>query len=113
MSYKFKSLFTLTCLSVALLGTSFGVTKSVNANIIEIGYENTNNNKQEVFEDPDYDKGFRDGSQLFAFNGTSKFSDTNPRYKVGYEEGNRRTRENYPILSLIGDAWNWAESWFK
>lgn len=139
MTYKMKSLFTLTCLSVALLGASFGVINSVKAEIIEAGYEYQNENGREdpfpyfVGRKDGYARGLRDGAMLFTFDDDSKnnkFPRQNPTnipesYKEEYEKGFREgyndghtdgianSRRNYPFLSLIGDTWSWAESWFK
>lgn len=147
MTYKLKSLFTLTCLSVALLGTGVGISTKVSANeskniptgIVEIGYED-NVGDEYPLRNPylagyykGKNKGFKDGLKLFNFNNSSELEHYpkepniysqeqekadykvgyNDGYITGYADGKRESKKNYPFLSLIGDTWNWGESWFR
>lgn len=116
MTYKLKSLFTLTCLSVALLGASLGVTKPVKAYGYDYSYGYGYPYPYSLYQG--YEDGIREGSKLFTFTDSNKnyhydYYGYGYGYKTGYSDGIARTRRNYPFLSLIGDTWSWAESWFK
>lgn len=117
MTYKLKSLFTLTCLSVALLGASLGVTKPVKA--YGYGYGYGYGYPYHYYLTKGYEDGLREGSKLFSSNSSENGRydyygyDYGYGYKIGHSEGEVRTRMNYPFLSLISDGWKWVEGWFK